>query len=42
MTFSCPFCTHEDEDFNESDEHLSEHFAEYQMAQEEEFGQYSK
>lgn len=42
MTMSCPFCTHQSDDFEDSDEHFTEHVTEYQMSQQEEFGEYSQ
>ena len=42
MTFDCPFCNWESDDFDETDEHFTEHVCEYQHEQEIEFGEYSK
>lgn len=42
MTFSCPFCTFECDDFDESDNHFTEHVAEYQGSQTQEFERYSE
>lgn len=40
--FSCPMCTFSTDNYEESDEHLTEHMTEYQSLQEDVFGKFSK
>lgn len=42
MSFNCPFCNWETDDFDESDSHYEKHITEYQMEQQEAFGDFSK
>ena len=42
MSFSCPFCNWSSEDFDETDEHYTEHITEYQQSQNEFFGKFSQ